>query len=136
MSSAATAPSASPRESSSASTEPSASVSAARYSVTDVMPPSLPTRREGNDEFTCLWHNGGMTVNVIPMQPDEAKVELRASIRRQRQQRAERRLAEHAQALCERVLALDEIRSARCVSVYASRPHEPGTLPLIEALHM
>ena len=76
-----------------------------------------------------------MTVKVIPMEPDEAKVELRASIRRQRQQRAERRLAEHATALCERVLALDEIRNAKCVSVYASRPHEPGTLPLIEALH-
>ena len=35
-----------------------------------------------------------MTVHTAPMQPDEVKVELRATIRRQRQQRAERRLAE------------------------------------------
>ncbi|MGC4174473.1 5-formyltetrahydrofolate cyclo-ligase [Demequina sp.] len=76
-----------------------------------------------------------MTVHTAPMQPDEAKVALRASIRRQRQQRAERRLAEHADALCSQVLELDAIKEARCVSVYASRPHEPGTIPLIEALH-
>jgi 5-formyltetrahydrofolate cyclo-ligase len=63
------------------------------------------------------------------------KLALRATIRRQRQQRAERRLSEHALALRDRVLELESIGSARCVSVYASRPHEPGTLPLIEALH-
>ena len=72
---------------------------------------------------------------TAPMEPDEAKSELRTSIRRQRQQRAERRLAEHAQALRDRVLELEPVKQARCVSVYASRPHEPGTLPLIEALH-
>lgn len=76
-----------------------------------------------------------MTVRTAPMQPDEAKVELRASIRRQRQQRAERRLAEHAEALRDKVLEFAPVRAAGCVSVYASRPHEPGTLPLIEALH-
>jgi 5-formyltetrahydrofolate cyclo-ligase len=75
-----------------------------------------------------------MTVHTAPLEPNDAKVELRASIRRQRQQRAERRLQEHAAALCERVLEFEPIRDARCVSVYASRPHEPGTLPLIEAL--
>ena len=69
------------------------------------------------------------------MEPDDAKLELRASIRRQRQQRAERRLQEHAAALCEQVLEFGPVREAGCVSVYASRPHEPGTLPLIEALH-
>jgi len=76
-----------------------------------------------------------MTVRTAPPEPDDVKVALRATIRRQRQQRAERRLAEHAQALCDRVLELESIRAAGCVSVYASRPHEPGTLPLIEALH-
>jgi 5-formyltetrahydrofolate cyclo-ligase len=76
-----------------------------------------------------------MTVNTAPIEPDEAKVALRATIRRQRQQRAERRLSEHAHALRDQVLELSSIQSARCVSVYASRPHEPGTLPLIEALH-
>jgi len=76
-----------------------------------------------------------MTVRTAPMQPEEAKVELRASIRRQRQQRAERRLAEHAIALRDQVLELPAVKTAKCVSIYASRPHEPGTLPLIEALH-
>jgi 5-formyltetrahydrofolate cyclo-ligase len=76
-----------------------------------------------------------MTVRTAPPEPDEVKVALRATIRRQRQQRAERRLTEHAESLCERVLELPAVREARCISVYASRPHEPGTLPLIEALH-
>jgi 5-formyltetrahydrofolate cyclo-ligase len=76
-----------------------------------------------------------MTVRTAPPEPDEVKLALRATIRRQRQQRAERRLAEHAEALRDRVLELDAIGTAKCVSVYASRPHEPGTLPLIEALH-
>jgi len=76
-----------------------------------------------------------MTVRTAPIEPDDAKIELRASIRRQRQQRAERRLAEHAEALRDKVLEFEPIHAAGCVSVYASRPHEPGTLPLIEALH-
>ena len=76
-----------------------------------------------------------MTVHTAPIEPDDAKIELRASIRRQRQQRAERRLSEHAAALCAQVLEYEPVRGAGCVSVYASRPHEPGTLPLIEALH-
>lgn len=76
-----------------------------------------------------------MTPTTAPMEPDDAKIELRATIRRQRQQRAERRLQEHAEALSEQVMEFGPVRSAGCVSVYASRPHEPGTLPLIEALH-
>lgn len=76
-----------------------------------------------------------MAVTTAPMEPSDFKAELRATIRRQRQQRTERRLSEHAAALRDRVLELDCIRDAGCVSVYASRPHEPGTLPLIEALH-
>jgi len=76
-----------------------------------------------------------MTVRTAPPEPDEVKLALRATIRRQRLQRAERRLAEHAEALRDRVLELDSVDHAQCVSVYASRPHEPGTLPLIEALH-
>lgn len=76
-----------------------------------------------------------MTVRTAPPEPDEIKVALRATIRRQRQQRAERRLAEHAESLRDKVLELESIRKAGCVSVYASRPHEPGTLPLIDALH-
>ncbi|WP_062387603.1 5-formyltetrahydrofolate cyclo-ligase [Demequina iriomotensis] len=73
--------------------------------------------------------------SVRALEPDEAKAHLRAEIRRERLQRSERRRHEAAAALRDHVLALTSIQQARCVSVYASRPHEPGTGPLIEALH-
>ncbi len=73
--------------------------------------------------------------SVRSLEPDEAKAHLRAVIRRERLQRSERRRHEAAAAFRDHVLALTAIQSARCVSVYASRPHEPGTGPLIEALH-
>lgn len=74
-------------------------------------------------------------VNADASVAEEAKAKLRASIRKNRQHRSERRLAEHAQTLRDHVLALPSVESAACVSVYASRSHEPGTLPLIESLH-
>ncbi|PKQ25037.1 MAG: 5-formyltetrahydrofolate cyclo-ligase [Actinobacteria bacterium HGW-Actinobacteria-4] len=67
--------------------------------------------------------------------PEDAKARLRASLRKARLHRSERRLAEHAQAISEHVLAMPSVAEATCVSVYASRSHEPGTLPLIESLH-
>jgi 5-formyltetrahydrofolate cyclo-ligase len=69
------------------------------------------------------------------LEPEDAKAQLRASIRKGRADRSERRLQEHAEALRDHVLALPSIERATCVSVYASRRSEPGTLPLIEALH-
>ncbi|MFV0633748.1 5-formyltetrahydrofolate cyclo-ligase [Demequina sp.] len=67
--------------------------------------------------------------------PEDAKAQLRASIRKARLHRSERRREELALLLRDYVLAVPEVDQARCVSVYASRTHEPGTLPLIEALH-
>lgn len=69
------------------------------------------------------------------LEPADAKAQLRSTIRRARADRSERRGQEHAVALRDHVLALPAIGSATCVSVYASRRFEPGTLPLIEALH-
>ncbi|MDN4477550.1 5-formyltetrahydrofolate cyclo-ligase [Demequina sp. SYSU T00039] len=69
-------------------------------------------------------------------EPDEAKAHLRAVIRRERLQRSERRRHEAAAAFRDHVLALPAVQAASCVSVYASRPHEPSTGPLIEALHV
>jgi len=74
-------------------------------------------------------------MQVRAADPEDVKVSLRADIRKQRHQRSERRLAEHAEALRDNVLQIPAVDAARCVSVYASRSHEPGTLPLIEALH-
>lgn len=67
--------------------------------------------------------------------PEEEKAHLRASIRKDRLHRSQRRNEELAEILRDRVLEIPAVADARCVSVYASRPHEPGTLPLIEALH-
>lgn len=67
--------------------------------------------------------------------PEDAKAQLRTSIRKARLHRSERRREELALQLRDHVMALAEIADATCVSVYASRAHEPGTLPLIEALH-
>ncbi|WP_062078514.1 5-formyltetrahydrofolate cyclo-ligase [Demequina globuliformis] len=67
--------------------------------------------------------------------PEDAKAHLRASVRKARLHRSERRNEELAVALRDHVLQLPAVERAQCVSVYASRPHEPGTLPLISALH-
>nr|WP_084039866.1 5-formyltetrahydrofolate cyclo-ligase [Demequina sp. NBRC 110053] len=67
--------------------------------------------------------------------PEDAKAQLRTSIRKARLHRSERRREELALLLRDHVLAMPAIAGATCVSVYASRAHEPGTLPLIEALH-
>ncbi len=67
--------------------------------------------------------------------PEDAKAHLRASIRKARAHRSVRRNEELALALRDQVLQLPSIQAATCVSVYASRPHEPGTGPLISALH-
>lgn len=67
--------------------------------------------------------------------PEDAKAHLRASIRKARAHRSIRRNEELAEALRDQVLQLPSIENASCVSVYASRPHEPGTLPLISTLH-
>ncbi|WP_236685351.1 5-formyltetrahydrofolate cyclo-ligase [Demequina salsinemoris] len=60
---------------------------------------------------------------------------LRSTLRKSRQHRSARRIAEDADALRDRVMAIPTVGGASCVSVYASRPAEPGTGPLIQALH-
>jgi 5-formyltetrahydrofolate cyclo-ligase len=67
--------------------------------------------------------------------PADIKSAWRSAVRRVRLQRGERRNAEHADTFRDTVLALPEAAGVTCVSVYASRSFEPGTLPLIEALH-
>lgn len=68
-----------------------------------------------------------------PVVSDE-KDRLRRQLRARRTHRSARRRAEDAQRLADVVLTIPEVAAARCVSVYASRPAEPGTGPLIEAL--
>jgi len=66
--------------------------------------------------------------------PAEEKDLLRRQVRARRAHRSARRRAEVAEQLAAVVLTIPEVSAARCVSVYASRPTEPGTGPLIEAL--
>ncbi len=70
-----------------------------------------------------------------PLEPEDAKANLRTGLRKARTHRSERRIAEHAESLRDLVMAIPTVGGASCVSVYASRPHEPGTGPLIQALH-
>lgn len=74
-------------------------------------------------------------IDTRTMPPAAAKKAWRSAVRQTRLQRGERRISEHAKTFRDHVLALPEMEGVTCVSVYASRAHEPGTLPLIDALH-
>ncbi|WP_448059247.1 5-formyltetrahydrofolate cyclo-ligase [Cellulomonas hominis] len=64
----------------------------------------------------------------------ELKEAFRAAIRDVRSTRSPRRRAEAARALAEVVETVPDLATARCVAVYAARPTEPDTGPLLEAL--
>ncbi len=66
--------------------------------------------------------------------PEEAKAQLRVTVRKAREARTDTRREEDAIAIASHVLALPAVRDASCVSIYASRATEPGTFPLIESL--
>ncbi len=68
------------------------------------------------------------------LEAEELKTALRERAREDRSHRSDRLRAAAAQALAAHTLALPEVQAASCISVYASRPSEPGTLPLIAAL--
>lgn len=63
-----------------------------------------------------------------------AKAQLRRRLLESRAGRSTSGRVEAATALAERALALPEIDSAPVVACYLSKPEEPGTRPLIEAL--
>lgn len=71
---------------------------------------------------------------LAQMEPEDAKAAIRAYVRERRAQRSERGRAAAAEAFASHVLDMPEMRAAACVSVYASRPTEPGTLTLIREL--
>ena len=68
------------------------------------------------------------------LEVEDAKIALRGAIRAARDTRSERRREEAAQALAEVVLTIPEVRDAQRVGLYAARPNEPGTTPLLAAL--
>lgn len=72
---------------------------------------------------------------IEPDEVEDVKEQLRLAIRAARQERSVRRREEAAHAFARVVGTIPELAEARCVSVYASRPTEPGTGPLLEQLH-
>jgi 5-formyltetrahydrofolate cyclo-ligase len=64
----------------------------------------------------------------------EAKAAMRDRVRADRAARTLHHRRTDADALADVVLELPEVQAARCVSVYASMPSEPGTTPLRAAL--
>ncbi len=67
-------------------------------------------------------------------QAEHAKEALRKAIRAARAARSERRRHEAAVAFADVLTAFPPVRAAGCVAVYASRPGEPDTGPLLERL--
>ncbi|WP_129339172.1 5-formyltetrahydrofolate cyclo-ligase [Cellulomonas endophytica] len=65
---------------------------------------------------------------------EDRKERLRSAIREQRRARSPRVRAQAAALLADVVVAIPEVAAARCVALYAARPTEPGTVPLLEAL--
>lgn len=82
------------------------------------------------------WHAHEETTaqRSRPLDAAEEKDRLRRQVRARRTHRSARRKQEVAERLAEVVLTIPAVADARCVSVYASRPGEPGTGPLIETL--
>ena len=65
---------------------------------------------------------------------EHAKEALRSAIRAARRTRSDRRRLEAARAVAEALDTFPALQTARCVAVYASRPGEPDTGPLLERL--
>jgi 5-formyltetrahydrofolate cyclo-ligase len=65
---------------------------------------------------------------------DDAKESLRVVVAARRSKRGDQKREEAALAIADHLLSLPEVDGAACVSIYASMPDEPGTLPAIEAL--
>jgi 5-formyltetrahydrofolate cyclo-ligase len=80
---------------------------------------SFPSRPGGDDDAERVEH---------------LKEALRTSIRAARRTKSERRRQEAARLVADVVAAIPAVASARCVAVYAARPGEPDTGPLLERL--
>lgn len=65
---------------------------------------------------------------------EDAKNSLRSAIRATRKSRSERVRQEAAEEFARVVLSIPEVRAAKTVGLYVSRPSEPDTGPLLELL--
>ena len=102
------------------------------------MPPSRSCRgRSGR----VLGHDVTMTSAAQPypgrltgLEPTEAKDALRKAIRAERDRLSTRARARAGDGFAQVVGDLPQVRAARTVAAYVSRPAEPATVPLLERL--
>ena len=66
---------------------------------------------------------------------DGAKIALRDQLMTTRRRRSLLEVNESGRAIAGHLLATPEVRNAATVAAYVSRDHEPGTGPLIDAIH-
>jgi 5-formyltetrahydrofolate cyclo-ligase len=87
---------------------------------------------------------GRMSSAALPFRPrageddvehtEHLKEALRTAIRGSHSARSERRRQEAAEAIADVVAAIPAVAAAGCVAVYAARPGEPDTRPLLDRL--
>jgi 5-formyltetrahydrofolate cyclo-ligase len=94
-------------------------------------PPAPPSEDLPEDRATCGTGDAPDGFD----DPAAAKRVLRRRLLAARRARPEAEREAVARALVERVLAWDPVRRARTVTAYLSVGAEPGTGPLVEALH-
>ena len=67
-------------------------------------------------------------IHVPPgLEPEDAKTMVRKAIRGAREHRSSRRRQEAAAGFVHSLADFEQLREARCVAAYVSRPSEPGT---------
>lgn len=67
--------------------------------------------------------------------PEESKKAIRRRVLADRGRRASDEQDQAAELLCDQVMLLPDVQTAATVAAYYSMPDEPGTRPLIDALH-
>lgn len=80
-----------------------------------------------------MWSVSSLALNDLTLEIDDAKQLLREAVRTHRRARSPREREDAGHAIAER--ARDIVSDAGCVALYAARPSEPSTQPLMEHLH-
>ncbi len=80
-----------------------------------------------------MWSVTGLIPPDAQLEVEDAKGLMRSGIRARRQERTVRERDEAAQGIARNASSL--LQGVSCATVYASRPGEPNTAPLIDAMH-
>ncbi|WP_156251688.1 5-formyltetrahydrofolate cyclo-ligase [Pseudactinotalea terrae] len=80
-----------------------------------------------------MWSVSSLVTSDATLDTEDAKHLLREAVRTHRNARSPRERTQAGEAIATH--ASEIVADAGCVAVYAARPNEPGTGPLIEHLH-